>query len=91
MNIFNRTGLTSLEESSRYLRDQQRHHNIVVLGLAMFTRFSLNPPSGGYGNTSFGFAEEAKAEWVYKGEALIFIINFFQSKIIPINPNLEDR
>jgi len=26
------TGLTSLEESSRYLRDQQRHHNIVVLG-----------------------------------------------------------
>ena len=25
------TGLTNLEESSRYLRDQQRHHNIVVL------------------------------------------------------------
>jgi len=24
------TGLTSLEESSRYIRDQQRHHNIVV-------------------------------------------------------------
>jgi len=26
------TGLTNLEESSRYLRDQQRPHNIVVLG-----------------------------------------------------------
>ena len=26
------TGLTNLEESSRYLRDQRHHHNIVVLG-----------------------------------------------------------
>ena len=26
------TGLTSLEESSRYLQDQQRHHNLVVAG-----------------------------------------------------------
>jgi len=26
------TGWASLEESSRYLRDQQRHHNIVILG-----------------------------------------------------------
>jgi len=26
------TGLTNLEESSQYLRDQQKHHNITVIG-----------------------------------------------------------
>ena len=26
------TGLTNLEESSRYLRDQQKHHHITVIG-----------------------------------------------------------
>ena len=26
------TGLTSLEESSRYLQDQKRHHNLIVPG-----------------------------------------------------------
>jgi REP element-mobilizing transposase RayT len=26
------TGLTNLEESSRYLHDQQRHHNLVIFG-----------------------------------------------------------
>ena len=26
------TGLTNLEESSQYLRDQQRHHNLVIAG-----------------------------------------------------------
>ena len=26
------TGLTNLDESSRYLQDQQRHHNITVVG-----------------------------------------------------------
>ena len=25
------TGLTNLEESSRYLRDQEKHHNIMVI------------------------------------------------------------
>jgi len=25
------TGLTNLEESSAYLRDQQRHHNVTVV------------------------------------------------------------
>ena len=26
------TGITSLEESSRYLKDQQKHHNVTVIG-----------------------------------------------------------
>lgn len=31
------TGLTNLEESSKYLRDQQNHHNIIVFGQKKLT------------------------------------------------------
>ncbi len=71
MNIINRTGLTNLEESSRYLRDQQRHHNIVVLGLATFTRFSLNPPSGDAATPRGVCRGNEGGTRVYKGKALI--------------------
>ena len=33
------TGLTNLEESSRYLRDQQRHHNLVIVGQQRLSGF----------------------------------------------------
>jgi REP element-mobilizing transposase RayT len=39
------TGLTNLEDSSRYIQDQQRHHDIIVYGQQRLPGFA-KPPSG---------------------------------------------
>jgi REP element-mobilizing transposase RayT len=39
------TGLTNLEDSSKYIQDQQRHHDIIVYGQQKLPGFA-KPPSG---------------------------------------------
>ena len=66
------TGLTNLEESSVSLRDQQQHHNVTVIDNRqqhLAAEWDTATPEG--------FAEETKAERVYKGGALISF-SFFQ-------------
>ena len=84
------TGLTNLEESSVYLRDQQQHHNVTVIDDR--SNNYLDPPSE-IRQRPIGLAEERRRNGIIRAEPLFhYLLNRFLAIVyLLFNHNYIER
>ena len=73
-------GLMSLKESTLYLRDQQRRHNLVVVGQQQLPCWES--AERGCGNAQWGLPRKRRRNRDYKGRALISL-NIICKMLLP--------